>query len=164
MPNPSLDRRTLIRSAGVVGAGVVGVGAVAACGSDSDTGTSGASSSSSSSPATPGAAGASSTATPGAEAPAGLDVATSTVPVGGGVVVADAAVVVTQPAAGTFKAFSAICTHQGCPVTKVENGKILCPCHGSEFDITSGAPTAGPARQPLEAKTATVSGSNVVVS
>jgi Rieske Fe-S protein len=84
--------------------------------------------------------------------------------VGGGTVLADKLVVVTQPTAGQFKAFSARCTHQGCPVTRVENGKIMCPCHGSKFDITSGAPTGGPAKSPLEAKTATVSGDTVTVA
>src|SRR3712207_5849560 len=56
-------------------------------------------------------------------------------PVGGGAVFEDEEVVVTQPAAGTFKAFSASCTHQGCTVNKVANGTIDCPGHGSKFAI-----------------------------
>ncbi|MFF4249212.1 Rieske (2Fe-2S) protein [Streptomyces sp. NPDC001822] len=74
---------------------------------------------------------------------------TSDIPEGGGVVFADKGVVVTQPTAGTFKAFSSKCTHQGCAVKGVADGSISCPCHGSTFDATTGKATAGPATQPL---------------
>ncbi len=90
---------------------------------------------------------------------------TSEIPVGGGKVFPDQQVVVTQPQAGTFKAFSAVCTHQGCLVDAVVNGFILCPCHGSAFDVSTGAPTSGsPATQPLEGKSVAVSGGNLTVS
>jgi Rieske Fe-S protein len=46
-------------------------------------------------------------------------------------------------------AFSAICTHQGCPVNLVRNGTIDCPCHGSQFDAISGKVVHGPATSPL---------------
>ncbi|NGN93333.1 Rieske (2Fe-2S) protein [Nocardioides sp. KC13] len=77
-------------------------------------------------------------------------VATSEVPVGGGVVIADRNLVATQPTEGTFKVFSAICTHRSCPVTKVAGGTIDCPCHGSRFSIEDGSVTQGPATSPLE--------------
>jgi Rieske Fe-S protein len=82
--------------------------------------------------------------------------------VGGGVVIAAQGVVVTQPAAGSFKAFSATCTHQGCIVNEVAGGTINCPCHGSKFAVADGAPTAGPAKKPLPEKAVTVQGSSVV--
>ena len=68
-------------------------------------------------------------------------------PVGGGIVLAAQDLVVTQPVAGTFKGFSATCTHQGCKVNEVAGGTINCPCHGSKFAVADGAPTAGPAKQ-----------------
>ncbi len=77
-----------------------------------------------------------------ASASGGLTVAD--VPVGGGTILADQEVVVTQPTKGQFKAFTAICPHQGCTVTKVEDGEIVCPCHGSRFSIEDGANTEGP--------------------
>jgi Rieske Fe-S protein len=88
---------------------------------------------------------------------------TSQVPVGGGKIFPAAAVVVTQPAAGSFRAFSSTCTHQGCTVSKVENGLIKCPCHGSQFSIADGSVHAGPAPRPLPAKAVTVSGSNLIL-
>jgi Rieske Fe-S protein len=92
-------------------------------------------------------------------------VKTADVPVGGGVINASALFVVTQPSAGQFKAFSATCTHQGCTLTRVQNGLINCPCHQSQFDITTGTPTSGSqAKSPLPAKTATVSGDSVYIA
>src|SRR6516164_241902 len=79
------------------------------------------------------------------------------IPVGGGVVFSDHKVVVTQPAKGVFRAFSAVCTHVGCICNKVANGTIDCPCHGAEFKITDGAVVTGPAPAPLAARTIAVS-------
>jgi Rieske Fe-S protein len=76
----------------------------------------------------------------------------SDIPVGGGAIYKAAKVVVTRPAGGQYKAFSAVCTHVGCIVNKVTNGTIGCPCHGSEFTITDGAVVTGPAPSPLPAK------------
>ena len=78
--------------------------------------------------------------------------AASDIPVGGGAIYTAAKVVVTQPASGQYKAFSAVCTHVGCLVNKVTSGTIGCPCHGSEFKITNGAVVAGPAPSPLPAR------------
>jgi Rieske Fe-S protein len=71
------------------------------------------------------------------------------VPESGGVVVADDTIVVTRDSGQTVHAFSAICTHQGCPVSSVTDGAIVCPCHGSRFDATTGAVVTGPATRPL---------------
>lgn len=76
----------------------------------------------------------------------------ATIPVGGGKVFPDLKAVVTQPEAGTFKAFSSTCTHQGCAVTSVEDGAIVCPCHNSRFDIATGEVQDGPATEPLPEK------------
>jgi Rieske Fe-S protein len=74
------------------------------------------------------------------------------IPVGGGKIYAADKVVVTQPVKGTYLGFSAICTHVGCTVSEVANGTIDCPCHGSEFKITTGAVVTGPAPRPLPKK------------
>lgn len=73
------------------------------------------------------------------------------VPLGGGVVYPAFAVVVTRATTGGYRGFSAICPHDGCLVTEVAGGTILCPCHGSRFDL-AGAVTRGPAQDPLAAR------------
>jgi Rieske Fe-S protein len=90
-------------------------------------------------------------------------VSAADVPVGGGTVVESAQVVVTQPSEGEFRAFSAVCPHQGCLVTAVDDGAIACPCHGSRFDISSGEVLAGPARTGLEERTVTLDGDGISV-
>jgi len=100
----------------------------------------------------------------GAAAGAGAVAAVADVPVGGGIVLAAQDLVVTQPVAGTFKGFSATCTHQGCKVNEVAGGTINCPCHGSKFAVGDGAPTAGPAKKPLPEKPVTVEGSSVILA
>ena len=53
---------------------------------------------------------------------------------------------------GDYYAYSKICTHVGCPVSLYEQqtGRILCPCHQSQFDVFDGAkPIFGPAARPL---------------
>ena len=78
--------------------------------------------------------------------------AASEIPVGGGKIYTAAKVVVTQPTRGQYKAFSAVCTHVGCIMSEVADGTIDCPCHGSEFKITTGAVVTGPAPAPLPKK------------
>ncbi len=142
-PSSPVGRRTVIASAGGLGVAAAAVGVVAACGP-------------SSTPTAPSASGG---------AGAGLTTASGEIPVGSGKIFPEQSIVVTQPQAGEFKAFSAVCTHRQCLVTKVEAGKILCPCHGSQFDISTGAPTPdSEAKRPLPPRTATVTGGTVTVS
>jgi nitrite reductase/ring-hydroxylating ferredoxin subunit len=84
--------------------------------------------------------------------PSGAFARTSDIPVGGGRTYKEQKVVVTQPSAGTFKGFSATCTHQGCLVDKVQDGRIVCPCHGSQYSIADGKVEKGPALLPLPAQ------------
>jgi Rieske Fe-S protein len=100
----------------------------------------------------------------GGAAPAGALARTSDIPVGGGAIFADQDVVVTQPAAGEFRAFSATCTHQGCPVTEVSDGTINCNCHGSRFAVADGAVVDGPADTPLPERGIEVSGEEILLA
>jgi Rieske Fe-S protein len=86
---------------------------------------------------------------------------TTDVPVGGGVILKDEQIVVTQPREGDFRAFSAICTHQRCPVANVEAGTINCTCHGSKFRITDGTVTSPPATRALPERKITVEGNSI---
>ncbi|SEH00598.1 Ferredoxin subunit of nitrite reductase or a ring-hydroxylating dioxygenase [Nonomuraea solani] len=86
---------------------------------------------------------------------------TSDIPEGGGKVFESQKIVVTQPTAGEFKAFTAVCTHAGCTVATVANKTINCPCHGSKFSIEDGSVKDGPAGGPLEEKQITVDGDKI---
>lgn len=69
-------------------------------------------------------------------------------------------ILVAQPTAGEVVAFSAICTHKGCPV-KPDGAEFACPCHGSRYDAANGAVTAGPAQRALDPVEVTVDGDSV---
>ncbi|MEU6092482.1 Rieske (2Fe-2S) protein [Streptomyces sp. NPDC047085] len=130
-------RRTVMAAAGAAGLAV----ALTACGSGDD------------SKDASGSAGGAASGTTLAK--------TSDIPEGGGKIFKDQGVVVTQPTAGTYKAFSSKCTHQGCAVTGITNGVITCPCHKSEFSVEDGSVKKGPATQPLPAEKITVSGDEI---
>jgi Rieske Fe-S protein len=134
-PAQTPSRRTVVAAVGAAGIAV----ALTACGAEdkaSDTGAAGNA--------------------------AGTELAKTTdIPEGGGKVFADQGVVVTQPTAGTFKAFSSKCTHQGCAVKGIANGVITCPCHQSQFSVTDGSVKKGPATSPLPAADIIVNGDSI---
>jgi Rieske Fe-S protein len=145
------SRRNLLT--GLAAAGVA-LPLVAACGSSSDSGATGTVPSTGTSPSAAG----------GSKPAAGGGIPTSEIPVGGGRIFPSQGFVVTQPTAGQFKAFSSVCTHQGCPVTQIERGTIVCTCHGSQYSIKDGSVEGGPAPRPLPEKTVTVTGSTLTVT
>lgn len=154
-PGTTSTRRVVLKSAGAIGATAV----LAACGTDSS-GTNPNGTDFNNDPAPAGSTAANGTSSGGGNGT--VLVATSKVAVGSGVILDD--LVVTQPAAGTFKAFSNICTHQQCKVTEIKNGQIVCKCHNSLFSIEDGAPTSGPAGSPLAETKVDVDGDNVVTA
>ncbi|MBU2697250.1 MULTISPECIES: Rieske (2Fe-2S) protein [Pimelobacter] len=89
---------------------------------------------------------------------------TDQVPVGGGVVLTDQKVVVTQPTAGKFEAFTAVCTHQGLTVTTVADGRIQCAHHGSSYSISTGDVEGGPAPSALAKVEITVDGQKILAA
>jgi Rieske Fe-S protein len=142
-------RRAVIGGAAAIGAGAV----LAACGAGSDSG-------STSGPTDSGSSGGDA----GGDTGAGDALAkTSDIPVGGGKIFPDQKVVVTQPAEGEFKAFSAVCTHQGCLVAAVVKDTIECNCHGSRYSAEDGSVKQGPAPAPLAPKKVTVEGTEIVL-
>ncbi|MGW6922184.1 Rieske (2Fe-2S) protein [Streptomyces sp. NPDC054950] len=153
-------RRTVVAAAGAAGLSV----ALTACGGSDDD-----SSSSSASAGTSGSTGSTEAASSGGtgggdNAAAGALATTADIPEGGGKVFGSEKVVVTQPTAGTYKAFSAVCTHQGCAVKSISDGVINCPCHNSNFSITDGSVKSGPAQKPLPEVAITVSGNSITLA
>ncbi|MEU7280127.1 Rieske (2Fe-2S) protein [Streptomyces sp. NPDC045431] len=143
----TVGRRTVVAAAG--GAGLAAV--LTACGGSDSPAPSGAGQP---------AAGSGTTGGSGGAGGSGQVLAkTADIPEGGGKVFGE--VVVTQPRAGEFKAFSAKCTHAGCAVKDVADGVINCPCHGSKFDATDGSVKAGPATSPLPAASIKVEGDSI---
>jgi nitrite reductase/ring-hydroxylating ferredoxin subunit len=116
---------------------------------------------------TPSAAGAATsaagaaTSAAGSAPPAGALASTSQIPDGGGKIIDGVNIVITQPQTGSFRAFTAICTHQGCIVSRVSNGTIDCPCHGSKYSIKDGSVVQGPAPSPLAAIAIKVEGTSI---
>ena len=161
---PAQSRRALL-----IGAGVTCAAALAGCTTyDANNGGLAGPPPSSSSVATSGAAtaptasGAASGAA-GSGAPAAAALATTAeVPEGGGKIIDGKNIVLTQPQAGSFKAFTAVCTHQGCIVNQISNGTIDCPCHGSKFSIKDGSVVNGPATSPLAAIPIKLEGTSIV--
>lgn len=156
------NRRAVLRAAGA-GAAAASIGlTAAACGS------SGGSSPAGSQGNAAGGGSSNSAASSGAGSGSGGGSAlakTSDIPVDGGMVVnAEGGIVITQPSAGTYKAFTAICTHQGCTVGSVSGNQITCPCHGSVFSAKDGSVISGPAQAPLSAKNIKVSGSEIYLA
>ncbi len=167
--DPRATRAT--RRGVLAGVGLVGLaGAVSACGSGGS-GSSSAGSSAGAAPAAAGAASAPSSASGAAGAAAAAAgsqgsalATTSEIPLGSGKIFTSEKVVVTQPNSGDFKAFSAVCTHMGCIVSTISNGTIDCPCHGSQYSISTGAVVSGPAPSPLAAQSIKVTGSSIFLS
>jgi Rieske Fe-S protein len=149
------------RRAVVAGVGAAGLAAaLAACGDSNDS----AGAYSPAAPAQNGDQGNGQSAPAGNGGAAAALAKTTDIPVGGGKIFADKKVVVCQPKAGEFKAFSSICTHQGCAVNEIAGGTINCPCHGSKFSISDGSVANGPATQPLAAANIKVEGDSVALA
>ncbi|MDQ0829632.1 Rieske Fe-S protein [Streptomyces sp. B4I13] len=153
-------RRAVVAAAGAAGLSV----ALTACGGSDDDSSSTSSSGTSGSTGSTGSTGSSEAASTGGTGNAGAGAAlakTADIPEGGGKVFASEKVVVTQPAAGTYKAFSAVCTHAGCAVKSISDGVINCPCHNSNFSIADGSVKSGPAQKPLPEVPISVSGDSI---
>jgi Rieske Fe-S protein len=132
-----LARRTVLVTGGALGAAA----ALAACGGSGESGPASSEAAGSTDAPASSAAPETSGAAPAGEVLGPVDQVT----VGSGVVYDGPKVVVTQPAQGDVRAFTAVCPHQGCLVSEVTNNEILCPCHGSLFSAEDGAVLQGPA-------------------
>jgi nitrite reductase/ring-hydroxylating ferredoxin subunit len=68
-------------------------------------------------------------------------------------------------AGGRLYAFDDACTHMGCSLGegKLEGTTVTCPCHGSQFDVTSGAVIRGPAHQPVRSRSVQIEGDYLLV-
>jgi len=68
--------------------------------------------------------------------------------------------------AGDLHAFDDVCTHNQCSLAEGElDGLVIeCPCHGSQFDITSGEVVNGPAAEPIDVFEAREEGGQLLVS
>lgn len=137
---PGISRRQALSSAAVAG---VGLPLLAACSGDDEPGTATDPGSSSSQGTS---AGSSSSSGGGSGDVLAL---TKDIAVGGAVFLESPSVVIAQPAEGDFRAYDRTCTHQQCPVTDIQDGKIHCRCHNSLFSMTDGSPVGGPAPSPL---------------
>ena len=65
---------------------------------------------------------------------------------------------------GHLYAFDDTCTHTGCSLAmgKLEGTTVTCACHGSQFDVISGAVLRGPARRPVRSLLVQVDGEDLL--
>jgi len=65
---------------------------------------------------------------------------------------------------GNLYAFDDTCTHAGCSLArgKLDGTTVTCACHGSQFDVTSGAVLRGPATRPVRSRPVKVEGENLL--
>jgi nitrite reductase/ring-hydroxylating ferredoxin subunit/uncharacterized membrane protein len=65
-----------------------------------------------------------------------------------------------------FAAFADSCTHKGGSLAggMMTCGTVMCPWHGSQFDVSSGAVKAGPAKEPITAYDVDESGGKVRIA
>ena len=72
-------------------------------------------------------------------------------------------VVVTQPSAGVYKAFSGYCTHQAGKVNQFPGRRMQCSSHGSQFKLNNGTVLRGPASRRLEQRQVRVRNGDIQV-
>ncbi|MEO7127109.1 MAG: Rieske (2Fe-2S) protein [Nakamurella sp.] len=137
----TVSRRNVLGAGAVVGLGAVGMAAAAGCAN-------------------------SGSFDPGMSTAAGLStvlIPLEKLPVGGLVSVAidRKPAFISRPTSSNVRAFSAICTHQGCTVMSAGD-QLICPCHGSHFELLTGAVLRGPAQKPLPPIDVTIDGGNVI--
>lgn len=91
---------------------------------------------------------------------------TSDIPVGSGkkFEVDGIRILITQPKAGEFRGFSAICTHAGFVMSNMANSEIKCDNHGAVYSADDGSVLSGPAPRALGKVTVSVEGDDVLVS
>ncbi|MGW2516275.1 Rieske (2Fe-2S) protein [Streptomyces sp. NPDC001617] len=161
-PTAAPGRRTVVAAVGAAGLAV----ALSACGSSDDNSSSDTSNTQAGANASSGGSGGSSASSSASSGTGGGTALAKTadIPEGGGKIFKDQAVVVTQPASGTYKAFSTRCPHAGCAVSSIANGVIVCPCHGSQFSVEDGSVKKGPATTGLTAENVTVSGDSITLA
>ncbi|MFJ3978770.1 Rieske (2Fe-2S) protein [Streptomyces sp. NPDC090021] len=149
--------QTARRKVLVIGAATLAGGALTACGGGGDGGSAATGEPNGAATPPPGSAPADAPSAGGAAAGTKSIAQAADVPVGGGKVLKEEKLVVTQPTAGSFRCFTAVCPHQGCLVSKVADNTINCACHNSEFKATDGSKISGPATKGLAEKKITVS-------
>lgn len=74
--------------------------------------------------------------------------------------------IVVANANGAYYAIGNICTHRGCKLSEgtLNEEKVHCPCHGSTFDIRTGAVIKGPATNPEKSFKVRVDGDDILVT
>lgn len=133
-PGPS--RRTVLRTGGIAAAGTL---ALAGCGGDD------------ASPAQ-------------TEGDGAYRVPADDTAVGSSTYYSGARIIVTQPTDGDFRAFDAVCPHEGCMASgRSSEGALVCPCHNSVFDPSTGEPISGPAASGLTALTVETDGGDLLI-
>jgi 3-phenylpropionate/trans-cinnamate dioxygenase ferredoxin component len=80
----------------------------------------------------------------------------------------DGADVLVANVSGRYRSIGSECTHEGCALHEgeldAEDGVVTCPCHGSMFDLETGAVVAPPAQEPEPIYRVRVQGDEIQVA
>ena len=73
--------------------------------------------------------------------------------------------VVLAEVGGDVVAFNNVCPHAGCDLVdgELDGDEVACECHGSRFNVRTGAVLNGPATENLELYSVRVDGDDVLV-
>ncbi|MCL5003965.1 MAG: non-heme iron oxygenase ferredoxin subunit [Patescibacteria group bacterium] len=66
---------------------------------------------------------------------------------------------------GEYYAFNDICSHEECSLSEgfLDGKEVVCPCHGSKFDVGSGAVKSLPAVTPIKTYSVKVENGAIMV-
>jgi nitrite reductase/ring-hydroxylating ferredoxin subunit len=67
---------------------------------------------------------------------------------------------------GNYYALSNVCMHRGCQLSKgkLQGETVVCPCHGSTYELKTGNFTKGPTKKPQQTYEIKVENKDIMIN